>query len=86
MHLMWLIGLLFLMVPIAVVVVIVIVIAAGIRSRPAYPPQAPPAGPSAPPGDTALDILARRFAAGEISAEEYQKSKDLLQGGGARGA
>jgi uncharacterized membrane protein len=35
---------------------------------------------AAPPG-TALDILARRFAAGEISAEEYQRSRDLLSGG-----
>ena len=27
-----------------------------------------------------LDILARRFAAGEISAEEYQRARDILRG------
>jgi Predicted membrane protein (DUF2078). len=30
--------------------------------------------------ETPLDILARRFASGEISAEEYQRSRDLLRG------
>ena len=32
-----------------------------------------------PPGPAPLDILARRFAAGEISAEEYQKARDILK-------
>jgi uncharacterized membrane protein len=27
-----------------------------------------------------LDILARRFAAGEINAEDYVTARDLLQG------
>ena len=27
-----------------------------------------------------LDTLARRFASGEISAEEYERSRDLLRG------
>ncbi|MFI5283808.1 MAG: SHOCT domain-containing protein [Candidatus Dormibacterales bacterium] len=35
--------------------------------------------PPAPLRDTPLDILSRRFAAGEINAEEYQKARDLLQ-------
>ncbi len=34
------------------------------------PPAAAPESP--------LDILRRRFAAGEISAEEFQKARDLL--------
>ena len=29
---------------------------------------------------TPLEILDRRFASGELSAEEYQKARDLLQG------
>lgn len=29
-------------------------------------------------GDAALDLLRRRFAAGEISAEEFEKSKKAL--------
>jgi uncharacterized membrane protein len=28
--------------------------------------------------ETPLEILARRFAAGEMTAEEYQKARDLL--------
>jgi uncharacterized membrane protein len=43
-----------------------------------------PAGPT--PGgsqrETPLDILARRFASGEITAEEYERGRDLLGGGG----
>ena len=34
-----------------------------------------PATPEAP-----LDILARRLAAGELTAEEYERSRDLLRG------
>ena len=44
----------------------------------AVPPYGPP-GPM-PPHESPLDILARRFAAGEISADEYQKARDLLKG------
>jgi uncharacterized membrane protein len=32
-----------------------------------------------PPAETPLDILARRFASGEITAEEYTRSRDLLR-------
>ncbi|TMC99973.1 MAG: SHOCT domain-containing protein [Chloroflexi bacterium] len=50
--------------------------------RPAYP-----AGPAGMPmnqmqRETPLEILARRFASGEITAEEYERARDLLQGGG----
>jgi len=34
------------------------------------------------PKEMPLEILARRFASGEISAEEYERARDLLQGGG----
>jgi uncharacterized membrane protein len=43
--------------------------------------QAPSTAPPAAAG-TPLDILARRFASGEMTAEEYQTSRDLLGGGG----
>jgi uncharacterized membrane protein len=39
----------------------------------------PLAGPAQPPAGTPLDILARRFASGEIGAEEYQKARDVLR-------
>ena len=32
----------------------------------------------APPVESPLDILARRFASGAITAEEYQKARDVL--------
>jgi uncharacterized membrane protein len=34
------------------------------------------------PVETPLDTLARRFARGEITAEEYERSRDLLRGEG----
>jgi uncharacterized membrane protein len=34
--------------------------------------------------ETPLEILARRFASGEITAAEYQKARDLLGGGGPK--
>ncbi|MEO8745428.1 MAG: SHOCT domain-containing protein [Candidatus Dormiibacterota bacterium] len=37
----------------------------------------PPGSPNPP--ESPLDILARRFASGEISAEDYQKARDLLR-------
>ena len=42
------------------------------------PTYGPPA--AAPARESPLDILARRFASGEISADEYQKARDLLKG------
>jgi uncharacterized membrane protein len=44
-----------------------------------------PAVPVAFPGarETPLQILDRRFASGEITAEDYKKGRDILNGGGA---
>lgn len=51
----------------------------GMRWNAAAPPAAPPsAPPSAPPVESPLDILARRFASGAITSEEYQKARDVL--------
>jgi len=47
------------------------------QSQPAHAPGPPP--PAAPPHETPLDILARRFAAGDITADEFQKARDLLK-------
>jgi putative membrane protein len=69
----WIIGFLF----VAVVVIgVVLLLAAVFRSRPLSPATAPPMG------ETPLEILDRRFAAGEIGAEEYKRARDLLGGGG----
>ena len=34
--------------------------------------------------ETPLDILARRFASGEITPDEYERARDLLGGGGSK--
>ena len=45
------------------------------RAMPMFrPATAAPAGTESP-----LDILARRFAAGEITAEDYEKARKVLQ-------
>jgi putative membrane protein len=70
---------------VAVVVIAVIVMAVHASTRTAYPTGAPPMqmGAAPPPArETPLEILARRFASGEITAEEYQRARDLLEGGG----
>lgn len=66
------------------VVVAVIVLAVHATTRPAYPIGAPPTQIGAPPParETPLEILARRFASGEINAEEYRRARDLREGGG----
>jgi uncharacterized membrane protein len=42
-----------------------------------FPVQGPP--PQPPPREAPLDILARRFASGEMSADEYERAKNLLR-------
>ena len=70
MHFAWIGGLFFVLLVAAVLIVGVVLLATrGGATRTAQ------AGPEAP-----LDILARRFASGEISADEYQKARDLLKG------
>jgi len=58
----------------------VILIIWAVRAMPANamrPATVTPAGVS---NETPLDILARRFALGEITAEEYQRARDVLRG------
>jgi putative oligomerization/nucleic acid binding protein len=77
-------ALLFLMGPLVLVGLVALVVWAATRpaAQPAsVPPYGPPAAmPPRPATETPLDILARRFASGEISADEYQKARDLLRG------
>ncbi len=44
--------------------------------------QSPSAITHPPMRETPLQILDRRFAAGEVTAEDYKKARDLLSGGG----
>jgi uncharacterized membrane protein len=75
MHLAWVIGLFFML---AVLAGVAILVAWAVSSRPA----SATASPSMP--GTPLEILDRRFAAGEIGADEYKRARDLLGGGGAK--
>ncbi len=73
--------LLFFVVPLVLVGLIVLVVWAATRQSPQTASMAPYGAPGPmPPRESPLDILGRRFAAGEISAEEYQKARDLLTG------
>ena len=77
-HFVWIIGMLFFFV---LCVAIVVGIVAFATRHPAPVAASSPPVPATPPpskGETPLDILARRFASGEITAEEYQKGRDLL--------
>lgn len=77
-HFFWLIGLFVILAIIAVPVIVLVVVFA--THRPAQTVPAMPV-PGAAPGaqETPLDVLARRFANGEINADEYQKARDLLK-------
>jgi uncharacterized membrane protein len=61
-------------------VVLLVIWAARASGRPVYPTVPP--STAALQRETPLDILARRFASGEITAEEYERGRDLLGGGG----
>ncbi len=66
-------------------VIAVIVLAVQAATRTPYPvgtPQMQTGAAPPPTRETPLEILARRFASGEITAEEYQRARDLLGGGG----
>src|SRR5258708_33328572 len=71
-HFLWIVLVLMVLAAIAVVVVVAALGVTHLHAAPCGSPGAP------------LDILARRFAAGEISTEEYQKARDLLHGGGSK--
>ncbi len=74
-------ALLFFVGPLVLVGIVAIVVWASTRPSPQIASMAPYGPPPAiPPREAPLDILARRFAAGEISAEEYEKARDLLKG------
>ncbi|TMC12292.1 MAG: hypothetical protein E6J30_00970 [Chloroflexi bacterium] len=74
-------ALLFFVVPLVFVGLIALVVWAVTRPSPQTASMAPYGPPAAMPSrESPLDILARRLAAGEISADEYQKARDLLKG------
>ena len=60
---------------------VVALIAWGVRSS-GGPVSAIGAFPTQSARETPQEILARRFASGEITAEDYERARDLLGGGG----
>lgn len=85
-HLFFVLPMLFVITVVAVGMLALIVWAVRASGRTAYPVGISPAHMVAPPTqparETPLEILARRFASGEITAEEYQRARDLLGGDG----
>jgi putative membrane protein len=82
-HLFWILPIFAILV---IGLVALIVWAVRASERHAYlvgPPSAQMGGtpPVASARETPLEILARRFASGEITADEYTKARDLLHGG-----
>jgi uncharacterized membrane protein len=55
---------------------VVLLVFLAVRDRPVLPGLPPAAG------ETPLQILDRRFATGEISADDYKRARDLLAGSG----
>jgi uncharacterized membrane protein len=82
-HFFWLLGMGVVVAVVVLAIVLIVRAASGPAPFTASAGQMPPGSPMTPAarGETPLDILARRFASGEITAEEYQKGRDLLQGG-----
>mgnify|MGYP003353926660 CR=1 FL=1 len=70
----WLVGLLFL---IGIVLVVVWIVNA-LTGRSATRPGTPSALPPLPSRPTPNEILRERFARGEITAEEFQRIRDVL--------
>jgi putative membrane protein len=64
----------------AIVAGIVLLVIWAVRAMPRTAAMA--GGPAAV--ESPEDILARRFAMGEITAEEYERSRDLLRGDTAK--
>jgi uncharacterized membrane protein len=80
-HFLWVLPLILLLVA-GVTVLAIWAIRESARLHPVGPQRMPMDQMSTPtPRETPLDILARRFASGEISAEEYERGRDLLGGG-----
>jgi uncharacterized membrane protein len=80
-HLLWVLPMILLLVA-GVAVLAIWAIRESARPHPAGPPSMPiNQMPTQAPRETPLEILARRFASGEITAADYQKARDLLGGG-----
>jgi uncharacterized membrane protein len=80
-HLLWVLPMILLLVA-GVSILAIWAIRESARPHPVGPPRMPLDQMAAQAGrETPLEILARRFASGEITAQEYQKARDLLGGG-----
>ena len=66
----------------AIVAGIVLLVIWAVRAYPAnrLAPAAPGPAAAGPAYESPLDTLARRFAMGEMTAEEYERARDLLRG------
>ena len=80
-HFIWIFYAFGTMVGLVVLTVWIVYVATRPHTNPPSPGISSPGPAPMPPGPfpgTPLDILARRFASGEITAEEYQQARKLL--------
>jgi uncharacterized membrane protein len=73
-HMLWFVG------PVVVVFVLAVIALVAFMIMRTQSPAAPVAFPAM--RETPLQILDRRLAAGEISADDYKRARDLLSGSG----
>lgn len=79
-HILWVLPL-FLLLVAGVAVLAIWAIRESARPHPVGPPRMPMDQTTTQTSrETPLEILARRFASGEITAEEYERARDLLGG------
>ncbi len=81
-HMLWVLPMILLLVAGVTVLAIWAIRESARPPHPVGPPSMPMNQmPAQAPRETPLEILARRFASGEINAEEYERARDLLGGG-----
>lgn len=74
-HLLWFVGAICVVIVLGAIALVAFLV---MRTQPPSPVTFPAMR------ETPLLLLDRRLAAGEISAEDYKKARDLLSGGGSK--
>ena len=74
-HMLWFVGVIFVLMVLGAIAVVAFLV---MRTQSPSPVTFPAMH------ETPIQILDRRFAAGEIDAEEYKRARDLLSGGGPK--
>ncbi len=74
----WAFGIIMMLFWVALVVLVVLLLVRA-YGHGTHAATAPPGGPLEPPGEEPLEIARRRFAAGEISKEQFEEIENILK-------